>query len=139
MRCACTLTLVVIKPQRARQEFLILDKADKRKFGLPAPCVCCGKVGFIMARGLREACYSMWNRRGKLDRFPLTRKPGRYNLKEDYAVERAKAYGELTAGPKGLSRNRACIVLGINVRTAYRYEAWLRTQSESEEINHAAG
>lgn len=38
-------------------------------------------------------------------------------------VERARKYMALR-GDEGMSRKRACIVLGISERTAYRYERW---------------
>ena len=104
-----------------------------RKFGPPTPCVCCGVVGRIVARGLREACYSMWRRRDRLHAFPRLRHgSASYSLEKAGVVRRAEAYRLLTTGPGRLNRTRACIVLGINVRTAYRYEAWIREQEASE-------
>lgn len=105
---------------------------DKRRTGPPAPCKCCGAVGQIMARGLKESCYYRVMRHGDVSRFPPTRPSGEYELSQGAAVSRAEKYRELTTGPGSLSRNRACIVLGISTRTAYRYEAWFRAQSDKE-------
>ena len=116
-----------------RQELLILDKRDKRRTGPPAPCKCCGVVGLIMARGLKESCYSHWLRYGDISRFPPTRKPGEYELEQGAALDRVEQYRRLTTGPGALSRNRACNVMGISARTAYRYEAWLRAQTQPAE------
>lgn len=84
-----------------------------------------------MARGLRSECYGKWRKRGKLSRWPLIRARGRYELERGFAVARARQYEELRTGPGALSRTRACIVLNITERTAYRYEAWLRVQAEA--------
>lgn len=43
-------------------------------------------------------------------------------------MNRARKY--LAMRDEGISRKRACIVLGITERTAYRYEGWARTQGE---------
>lgn len=79
-----------------------------------------------MARGLRAECYGKWRKRGKLSRWPLTRRRAGVVLERADAIERARQYEELRTGPGALSRKRACIVLSITERTAYRYEAWLR-------------
>lgn len=105
-----------------------MDRANKRRTGPPASCVCCGKLGPIMARGLREKCYWRWRRVGKLHTFEPSRRSGVYRLETRAALNRAERYREMTSGPGRLSRNRACIVLGISTRTAYRYEAWIREQ-----------
>ena len=84
-----------------------------------------------MARGLREQCYHKWRKRGKLSRWPLLRARGTYELEREFAIHRARQYEELRTGPGALSRKRACIVLNITERTAYRYEAWLRAQAEA--------
>lgn len=81
-----------------------------------------------MGRRLREACYSMWRRRDKLHLFPVSRPTPSYELETRAALDRAWAYWKMTSGPGRLSRNRACIVLSISTRTAYRYEAWIRQQ-----------
>lgn len=119
-----------------RQELLILGRdkdGNKRRTGPPAPCKCCGVVGLIMARGLKESCYSHWLRYGDISRFPPTRKPGEYELEQGAALSRYERYMKLTTGPGALSRNRACIVLGISTRTAYRYEALARVRARETE------
>jgi len=133
VRCASTLTLTVRERQNKRQELLILDKRDKRRTGPAAPCACCGKVGKIMARGLRESCYSHWNRYGDISRYPPSRKPGTYTLEQGAALSRAEQYRRLTEGPSKLSRKRACRVLGITERTGYRYEALFRAEQATTE------
>src|SRR3546814_9180773 len=79
---------------------------------------------------LRAECYGKWRKRGKLNRWPLTRKRAGVELVRGHAQKRAREYEELRTGPGALSRKRACIVLSVTERTAYRYEAWLRAQVE---------
>lgn len=55
-----------------------------------------------------------------------------YELEREFAIDRAREYEALRLGPGSLSRKRACIVLDISERTAYRYEAWLRLMSEAQ-------
>ncbi len=105
--------------------------AGKARVGPEAPCVCCGEWGGIMARGLRERCYSRWRKNGRLGRWPLLRKQAVYELEREFAIQRAREYEALRIGPGGLSRKRACIVLDVTTRTAYRYEAWLRAEAEA--------
>jgi hypothetical protein len=102
------------------------------KVGPPAPCVCCGVWGGIMARGLRSTCYFRWRNKGQLARWPLLRKRAVYYLEREFAMDRAREYEAMRLGPGSLSRKRACIVLNITERTAYRYEAWLRLMSEAQ-------
>src|SRR3546814_5889530 len=120
--------VLLIDPE-ARQELLVLSRpVSKSRVGPEAPCVCCGEWGGIMARGLRAECYGKWRKRGKLNRWPLTRKRAGVELVRGHAQKRAREYEELRTGPGALSRKRACIVLSVPERTAYRYEAWLRAQ-----------
>lgn len=88
-----------------------------------------------MARRLCEICYSRWHKRGQLDKWPTMSQRGvaTYSLEKAVPIERARTYRDLTTGPGALNRKRACRVLGITVRTAYRYEAWLRGQAASKE------
>lgn len=151
--CACTLTLTVRGRLRAREELWILKSvhsrlrnpsgaqvygdrgsptprpAGKSRTGPEAPCVCCGEWGPIMARGLHEVCYRRWRGRGQLRRWPLIRRHGTYRLERGFAIARAMEYADLRQGTGALSRKRACIVLNITERTAYRYEAWLRDKA----------
>lgn len=85
-----------------------------------------------MARGLRAECYGKWRKRGKLTRWPLTRKRAVYELEREFAMDRAREYEAMRCGPGALSRKRACIVLSVSERTAYRYEAWLRLMAEAQ-------
>lgn len=117
----------VILPNE-RQELLIMPS----RVGPPAPCVCCGVWGGIMARGLRSTCYFRWRNRGKLARWPLLRKRAVYELEREFAMDRAREYEAMRFGPGALSRKRACTVLSITERTAYRYEAWLRLMAEAQ-------
>lgn len=104
---------------------------SKSRVGPPAPCVCCGKWGGIMARGLRSLCYYRWRRIGGLGQWPKLRKRAVYELEREFAMDRAREYEAMRLGPGSLSRKRACIVLSISERTAYRYEAWLRLMAEA--------
>lgn len=104
------------------------------RVGPPAPCVCCGVWGPTMARGLRASCYYRWVKKGhsQLEKWPRLRKRAVYYLEREFAMDRAREYEALRLGPGSLSRKRACIVLSISERTAYRYEAWLRLMSEAQ-------
>jgi hypothetical protein len=55
-----------------------------------------------------------------------------YYLEREFAMDRAREYEAMRLGPGSLSRKRACIVLDITERTAYRYEAWLRLMAEAQ-------
>lgn len=113
----------------------------KRHTGPPAPCANCDQTAPIIARRLCGRCYSRLQKRGAFLsptshfslKFPPTSSRGTATytiLPDSTAARRALQYRQLTAsGPGSLSRRRACIVLGITVRTAYRYEAWLRSQA----------
>lgn len=105
-----------------------------------AACVCCGKMGYHEARGLRRACYARWKRRGitPLKRFPLVRKMGVYNLTQEEAIQRAWEYAELITGRGACSRERACIVLSISTRTAIRYERYLGMKYRKQ-VGHGRG
>jgi hypothetical protein len=105
------------------------------RVGPPAPCVCCGVWGGIMARGLRSTCYYRYVKRrgsGQLERWPKLRKRAVYELEREFAMDRAREYEAMRQGPGSLSRKRACTVLSISERTAYRYEAWLRLMAEAQ-------
>jgi len=87
-----------------------------------------------MARGLRSTCYYRLVKRtgsGQLEKWPKLRKRAVYELEREFAMDRAREYEAMRIGPGGCSRKRACIVLSISERTAYRYEAWLRLMSEA--------
>lgn len=116
------------KPRLPDHEILI------KRHGPQRPCVCCGEIGYIEARGLLVKCYSRFKRIGGLHRWPTVRRRNSacVVLSRAFAVARAEKYQELTTGPGALSRKRACIVLDITERTAYRYEAWLRLMSEAQ-------
>jgi hypothetical protein len=73
----------------------------------------------------------MAGQKGQLERWPKLRKRAVYELEREFAIDRAREYEALRLGPGSLSRKRACIVLDISERTAYRYEAWLRLMSEA--------
>jgi hypothetical protein len=104
-----------------------------------AACVCCGKMGYHEARGLRLACYSRWKRRGlALKRFPTVRKAGSYDLREPAAIQQAWQYAELITGRGACSRERACIVLSISTRTAIRYERYLGMKYRKQ-VGHGRG
>lgn len=106
--------------------------ADKSRFGPPAPCVCCGVKGPITARGLRQVCYDRYRRQGvsSLERWPKVGRRATYSLEFKSAKARAEQYRDMTTGPGAISRKRACMILGISERTAYRYEAWFRVQTD---------
>ena len=113
-----------------------MDSRDKRRTGPPAPCACCGEVGQIMARGLKESCYSRLMRYGGDEakkKYPPTRPSAKYTLEKGRIIDRAEQYRELTTGTGALGRNEACRVLGVSVRTGYRYEAWIQGQMKEEE------
>lgn len=120
------------KPKRTKT----MKKADPeiltKRHGPPRPCVCCGEIGYVEARGLIVKCYSRCKRFGTRERWPITsrRNQACVVLSREFAVSRAELYRELTTGPGAISRKRACIVLNITERTAYRYQAWMRAQKE---------
>lgn len=109
-----------------------MEKSDSRRTGPPAPCVCCGKVGPIMARGLREKCWWRMRRSSELENFPLTRSQAEYTLEKGFYLDRAEQYRQLTTGVGALGRNAACRVLGISTRTGYRYEAMFRASGQEQ-------
>lgn len=117
------------KPSPASREL------RSKRYGPTAPCVCCGEVDLVVGRGLIRKCYSRVARNDQLKRWPYTlKRTACVVLKAPEAIDRAMAYGELTTGVsgkpgRGWSRTRACTVLSITERTAYRYEAWLRSQA----------
>jgi len=99
----------------------------------PRECAQCGQVKIIEGRRLCVVCYTRARRAGTLSAWPMKRGSATYELNMDTPKERARVYRDLTTGPGALSRSRACSVLGITERTAYRYEAWFRSQAENED------
>ncbi|MFI7532612.1 hypothetical protein [Streptosporangium sp. NPDC049376] len=95
-------------------------------------CACCDQQGFSKGRGLIRACYQRHWSGGSLDQFPLR---GPVPVWAGEAARAARAarledYGDLRR--LGLSQWEAAIQIGVCRRTAERYDAALRTQSESE-------
>ncbi|MBB4935678.1 ribosomal protein L13E [Lipingzhangella halophila] len=99
-------------------------------------CACCGRTGPHIGRGLIRTCHTRHSANGTLHRWPLNphRAPNgttTYQLRSPTALGRAEDYAELRS--QGLTRVEAAERLGVTIRTASRYQAYLRaTQQEQE-------
>ena len=106
-----------------------------------AACVCCGKTGDHIARGLIDGCYRRHRDNGTLDQFPLLGGPLRdstpWTPQTPRATERLAEYRSLIG--KGITDVEAIAsTLGVSVRQVERLARAHRTSREHAADSGAA-
>ncbi|WP_329520533.1 hypothetical protein [Spirillospora sp. NBC_01491] len=91
-------------------------------------CACCGRTGEHAGRGWILACHRRWRAAGRPDTGPPP-PSRRYPSTTAAAIAgRIEDYRELTRD-HGLTVTAAALRLGVDARTAFRYEARIRKEA----------